>query len=307
MKFPDVSITPPVLTNWQYSFRSLLLGSGQIWAIQEADGLDLPKVRNQDPDRPLDSGQFEGLDYMSGRDITLKLHSQFASNAAMRSALTALETVMNPPEDAVTEYPIWFQRPGNPLLCCQVRPRQFRLTSDRKTSSPKIYQPLCQLHATSAYVYGPTQSQTIQVPGVSAGFAFNLAFNLSFGGGGSVGVLTINNTGVVSARPVFFFTGPMIVPTITNGSLTNNPFISVNMTLAAGDLLVVDTDLDGPSIVYYAAGSSSGSSRLINLVSGSTPFKLQVGTNKLVLTSQDSAPTGGTCEVMWAPTYPIAL
>lgn len=307
MRFPDVTVVPPVLADYAYELGGLQFGSGQSWAVQTADGLDLPKVRNGDVDRPLDSGQFEGLDYLSGRDITLTFHSQSVSDAALRTQLSALEALMLPPEDGITESWLWFQRPGNPLFVCGVRPRQFRLKGERKLSSIRVAQPIALLHATSAYVYGQTQSITANNGGIAAGFAFPLTFNLSFGGGGAVGILNAINTGVVSARPVFVFTGPIDTPTITNGSLTGNPFMTLNMVLAAGDQVVVDTDLDGPSVVFYAAGSTIGSSRLALLAPNSTPFRLQVGENKVVFTSQDSAATAGTCEVLWAPSYPIGI
>lgn len=307
MKFPAASIVPPAVGNGQYSIGGLLLGSAQTWSVLGVDGLDLPKVRSGDVARPLDAGEFAGLDYLSGRDLTVSLHSQFASDTAMRSALNLLEAQMLPPQDGVTESWLWFQRPGNPLFVCGVRPRQFRLKSERKLTSMHTAQPIVLLHATSAFVYGPTQAPSAAVGGIAAGYSFNAGFNLSFGGGGSVGIINITNTGVAPARAVYVFQGPLIVPTITNGSMPGNPFMSVNITLNAGDELVVDTDLDGPSCIYYPAGSTAGFSVLIDLVASSVPLMLQVGLNKLVFTSNDPAPTGGTCTVQWAPPYPIAI
>jgi hypothetical protein len=71
--------------------------------------------------------------------------------------------------------------------------------------------------------------------------------------------------------------------------------------------LVVDTELDGPSVVYYKADSNFGVSMASNLIAGSIPLLLGVGQNNLVFTTSDVAPTLGTCEVMWAPTYPIGV
>ncbi|MCU1494878.1 MAG: hypothetical protein JWO62_2642 [Acidimicrobiaceae bacterium] len=305
MKFPDVSVTPPVLSNGQYSIGGVLLGSGQTWAVQSADGLDLTKVRSQDTPRPLDDGEFVGLDYLSGRDITLTLHSQLGTDAAMRAAFTALQAQMIPPNDGTDESWLWFQRAGAPLYVVGVRSRQYRLKSEMKLSSIKIAQPVILMHATSAYVYGPSQAQTVQVPGVAAGFRFNLSFNLSFGGGGSVGIINATNTGLKPARGVYTFTGPILDPTITNTSLSGNPSMTYNGPMAAGDRVVIDTDTEAPSAIYYTAGSNVGVS-VLQQFSG-TPFWLQVGANQLAFTSQDSAPTAGTCEVLFAPPTPIAL
>lgn len=306
-KFPDISVIAPGLSNGQLSFGGVLMGAGQTWAIQSAEGLDLPKVNTGDSERPSDAGQFAGLDFSSGRDITLTMHSQFPSGDAMRAALAPLEAVMSSPDDGATEIPLWFQRPGNPLLCCQVRPRQFRLKSEFKTTFSKLYQPIALLHATSAFVYGPTQVVTVGVPGAPSGFSFPFGFPLEFGGGSAVGAVTINNTGTKPARAVYLFTGPMDTPTIFNGSSSGNPFMTFDFVMSPGDLLVVDTDLDGPSAVYYAAGSDVGVSVLNSIVAGSDAFYLEPGLNDLVFSTLDDAPTAGTCEIMFAPTFPIGL
>ena len=283
------------------------MGAQTVWAVQSVEGLDLPKVRSGDADRPFDSGEFEGLDFLAGRDITFTMHSQPGAWQQLRPALSALTAVMQPPSDGVTESPLWFVRPGLEQMAVMVRPRRFGLKSDNRLVYAHTAQPVLQFHATSAYLFGPTQSATVGVEAPGGGFGFPIVFPLSFGTAPPSGIINATNNGPAPCRPYIVFTGPITNPSIANTSLVGSPAMSFELDLPAGAQLVVDMDLGSPSALYFLAGTTQGVSRLNDMLVASAPWLIEPGENVLLFTSSDTAPTGGTCNVQWADTWPIGL
>lgn len=304
MSFPDITVTPPFLANWQYSFGGLVFGEGNAWAVQSADGLGLPKLNSTDPQRPRDQGEFKGLDTMGGRDLTLTLSTQAASSLALHTLLAQLESVILPSSDGVTETPLWFKRPGVPQLATMVRVRNFGLKSENKLSYSHIAQPVIAFHATDPRFYGATQSADASVPVGGSGFSFPLTFPLTFGGGSSAASINAPNNGTWEMRPLLVLTGPMLTPSITNSSIDGNPTITFGIQLFSGDQLIID--LDARSAVYFAAGTTTGQTRL-NTIQASTWWNLPPGPNTITFNTRDSGAVLGTLQMEWADAYVSAF
>src|ERR1017187_7834293 len=143
---------------------------------------------------------------------------------------------------------------------------------------------------------------------------FNATFNLSFGGGSSVTVLSCPNAGNVDTRPVLVLTGPMTNPTVANQTTGwtlsfSNPFQS-SFTLNAGDTLTVDTDLH---TVLYNAGGNTVAVPVRSWVRAGAIWPgtvagiqgLQPGANTVSFTSQDSGFVTGTLGVQYSSAYTI--
>lgn len=304
MSFPDISVTPPFLSNWQYSFAGLTFGQGQSWAVQSADGLGFPKLNSADSQRSRDQGEFKGLDIMGGRDLTLTMHTQAASSLALHTLLANLESVILPATDGVTETPLWFKRPGLPQLAMMVRVRNFGLKSENKVSYSHIAQPVIAFHATDPRCYGATQSGVAGAPVSSSGFGFPLTFDISFGGGSSATSISATNNGTWEMRPLLILTGPMLNPSIANSSLPGNPAVTFDIQLFDGDQLYID--MDAKSAVYFAAGTTIGQTRL-NTIVASNWWNLPPGPNTISFNTGDTGMVLGTLEMEWADAYVSAF
>lgn len=292
MPFPAVGASPPSLQPWQFSWLGYTIGAFQPLELQKVEGLDMQGVRTGDAGRPRDRGRFMGLDLMDGRDITLT--GQILTTGTNWQSLAAVL----PPGGAV-ESPLWFNLPGWGTLASMCRVRKHNMALDVTSALGQLSNITIQFSASDPCLYStPTLNPGVSPPSSTAGFSFNLGFNLSFGGGSVAGALSINNTGNVDARPILVVTGPCTNPSITNGTTGLN--MTFNVTMAAGDQLVVDTDFH--TVTYYTSGSTIGANRAYTLVQGSQWWTLIPGVNSIQFLTADSA-SSGTLNVQYASAY----
>ena len=308
MAFPSPSLTPPTLSDWQFSLSNVLLGAAQPLGILKVEGLgDLATIRSQDVPRARDHGELVGLDLYGGRDVTFSVWAKTDGTSLQDTLLNfAAATVVG----LETEQPLWFQLPNYPLLCVMCRPRKRTTPWDVTYAASQIGMPVAQFHCTDPRVYATGQSVTVGLPNPTAGLSFPISFPISFGSTSPSGV-TVTNAGNTEMRPVLVITGPVTNPTVQNASITGTPALTfsnptqVSYTVLAGDQLVVD--LGNPSsILYYTGGVDSGSapaSRAGWLVAGSTYWDLLPGANLIQFLSQDTASVAGTCSIQWASSY----
>ena len=309
MAFPSPSLTPPTLTNWQFSYNGLTFGHATPIKISQVQGLgDLAVVRSGDISRSRDHGENIGLDVYGGRDITLNLEAEDSGSGVPATMSTLASATL---VGLTTESPMWFQVPGYPLLCVMCRPRKRTMPWDVGYQIGKLGVVSTQFHATDPRIYGAGQSVTVGLPNPTTGMHFPVTFPMTFGSVAPSGV-TVTNAGNAETRPIIVITGPVTNPSVQNASIAGSPTLSftnpnqTGYTVAAGDQLVIDTDLH--SIQYYVGGVSSGSapaSRGGWLVSGSTWWDLAAGGNLIQFLSQDSASVAGTCSVQWASAYSL--
>jgi hypothetical protein len=292
--FPSPTATVPTLSAYQISFNGLVMGAGASGIeIKEIDGLDVEAVRSGDAARARDRGEFAGLDLLGGRDITVKVDLSTIGASSFGAALQALAAVMIPA--GATEAPWFINLPfaNWGTLACMARPR----TRAWKIDIPFAFGGLSQdqapmWHATDPLFYStPTSEASCTLATITdKGFTFPFTFPLSFGGAESPSSITIDQGGNIDCRPILVITGPVTKPSISNSSLPNNPTITFDVTLSAGEQLVVDTDL-GTALIYVP-GTSVGSPAASTLVAGSQWWSLYPGTN--VINYNASATAGGS-------------
>jgi hypothetical protein len=303
--FPLATVTPPTLSNWQVSFNGLTIGVGTAYGLLQIEGFDLPPVANGDVARPRDTGEFIGLDFLRGRDITMTVDLT-SSAAGVASAAQALATAFVPPSDGQTETPLWIQLPGLPLMCASVRVRKRSGIIDLAWSQGYVKASIIGMHATDPRVYAPTIGSTIDLASIVGGLTWPTSFPLTFGSSSGGGSLIVNNTGNMEMRPIITITGPVTNPVVENETL--GEFLSfantnVGYTLANGEQLVIDTDAH--SVMFFPLDATIGASRRQWLQNGSTWWNLPPGTSSIVFSSGDSSLPSPvpTCEVTFAPAY----
>ncbi|GAA3627082.1 hypothetical protein GCM10023079_16610 [Streptomyces chitinivorans] len=131
-------------------------------------------------------------------------------------------------------------------------------------------------------------------PGPDTGPEAGLAWPLDWGTTGSTGTVTAHNSGETAAHPVIEFRGPVHRPSLTR--LTDGLRLSYGITLAAGEVLTVDTQagtvvLNGTASRLYTATARSAPEQLFLLEPGATPLAFRSG---------DTVPgPGATATVRW--------
>jgi len=309
MAFPTTAA--PSLSNWELQYGGLNLGNTTPYAISEIAGLDLPVIRNGDVPRPRDHGELIGLDFMSGRDVTIT--ANFASDGtslqhAAEALATAFETGIG------TESPLWIQIPNLPCLGLMCRARKRTVPIDIGYSVSAMAQASILVHSTDPRLYTTPTTSTVGLPAPIGGLTFPATFPATFGGGGTYGSISATNTGNVEMRPTFVITGPVtnpVVQNVTTGWILSfsNP-TGIGYTLNAGDTLAVDTDLR--TILYTASGSSVSAPRRNWLVANSVwpnPVAgiagIAPGANTIEFSSGDSSAVVGTLALSWSSAYLI--
>src|ERR1017187_4522931 len=308
MPFPPYGTAVPSLSTYQLSYLGLTMGPSTAYGFKMMEGFDQPVIRSADVARPREGGELAGLDLSSGRELILTGLVQ-SDGTSVQHAMSALATTLLP---TFNEAPMWFQFPNLPLLASMVRPRKGTGPLDVTTGA--VNNKVLGFHATDPRLYAAPSQVSGGLPAPLGGMHFNATFNLSFGGGSSVTVLSCPNAGNVDTRPVLVITGPVTNPIVTNQTTGwalsfTNPFQS-SFTLNAGDTLTVDTDLH--TVLYLASGNTVAVPVRNWVVPGAIwPGTvagiqgLQPGANTISFNSQDSGSVAGTLAVQWSSAYTI--
>jgi hypothetical protein len=133
--------------------------------------------------------------------------------------------------------------------------------------------------------------------GEENGFGFNLGFDLSFGGGGVVGQLLVDNAGDAATPPRLKVSGPVTNPIIAN--VTTGEEIRLIYTLAEGEYLEVDTRPDNVSVLL---NGSSNRYSVLDFVN-SQIWELAPGVNDVRLRATAVA-APATLTVNWRDAWP---
>lgn len=309
MSFPSPSVVPPTFTQYpSVYFQGITFGGNGTFQLNTIEGLDMPTVRTGDPDAPREHGQYIGTDLLSGRDITLNIDVglPFGSYSSLSGAMSALRLALTP--TGTTENPLFIQLPNGTQLVSMVRPRKRSTKIDIPYINGNIAMGISiQFHATDPVLYAAgTLDPTVGIPAPLGGFSFPLIFPLSFGGGFEVPVIQATNYGDMPCYPILAVTGPCTYPTITNASLSGTPFIQFQVTMNAGDQLVINTDPKYPSATYYSSGSNLGYPVMYTLSQNSAFWALATGLNNIEFTTGDLAATVGTLTMEYSSAYSAA-
>lgn len=275
-----------VAADYQAEYAGLLMGPGTSYELDDFGGLDdLPEFRTSDTARPSDHGLFAGTDFAAGRTVDLTVKVEAASAAAFRSALDSL---MGVTDVQPAELPLTFRLPGMAAnRRINVRPRR-RVAMPVNGLYGKITKVAVQFFATDPRVYADDETVlTVGAATAGGGRTYNRTYPLTYAAGGSGGSVAAVNAGTFPTRPVLKITGPATNPRIEN--VEANAFLTFNLTLAAGEFLVVDL----AARTVLLGGTAS---RYSTLAVGSSWWELQPGTNTIRFSTADSQ---GTLEVRY--------
>lgn len=291
-------------------YQGVVFGAGTAFGMSKLEGLDLPDVRSGNTDRPRTRGAFVGANLLKTRQPTLTfdvgpLAANFGGYGNLTGALQALTSACS--TEGTTEYPLWIQLPGWPLVCSMARVLKKNVPYDITADLGHLVKgATIQWEATDPYFYSaPTQTATMGLPTQVSGLTFPLSFPLGFGGAVTGNQATVTNYGDVPCWPVLEITGPCINPSVSNLTTTGGPSVQFNIELLAGDTLIVDMDLQ--TILYTPVGQTVAAAYPNVLRSGSTFFSIPPGSSVLEFTSQDSSSAAGILSVWYASAYDSLL
>jgi len=296
--FPAPSVEVPTLAPYQFWFYDLLLGPNTSVELKKINGAELPTIRSGDSERPREHGMFVGLDVMAGGELTLEGDLQ-KDDVSFAHAWRALAAATVP--KGVVEAPLYVSLPGYGTLVSMARVRKRSIPIDITFALGELGGVTLLFAASDPRLYStPTQSASVTPPGTGSGFSFPLVFPLSFGGGSVAGVLSLNNEGNIDTKPILTVEGPCTNPSITLASAENSPNLTFELTMAAGDRLVLNTDMK--TATYFTAGSTIGATRWYTRAPGSQWFTLPRGLNTIQFLTEDPEPSG-VLTAEWASAY----
>lgn len=231
-----------ITADWQIEWRGVLLGSGTSYGWSNLDGwLDLPGMRIGDQARPGRHGAYAGQQLADERVITWDA-TMYPATASFAAAVDVLRRV-TAVEEAPDEEPLVIRLSGTAWLV-NARVTRRRLPVDRRYNAQAV-PVVVQWVATDPRLYSP-QLQTSGAVGLpspgAGGLVFPLVFPLTFGTGQAGGNFSLVNTGTVTTWPTFRIDGPVTGPVVTNVTTGQQLQFDPAFAVAAGQVLLVDTD-----------------------------------------------------------------
>jgi hypothetical protein len=255
--FPSPLLETPTLDAYQFSYDGLTFGGfgeEDPYHLLLCEGLyDEATIVTGDAKRPLDQGEFAGIDSAGGKDMILQfaVRTDGTSFDHARQALSGAMRVRGS-----TEKPLWFQLPSG-LYAVMARPRGFVCPLDANAVQLQAAIATMRLHTTDPRVYlAPSLQASVGIPGP-----------------GEFGEITVTNEGNEGCRGVYVIEGPCLDPKILANSIPGKPFLEYDLTMVAGDVLEIDSDWETATLTH--AGVTKSANKY--LAEGSHWFELEPG------------------------------
>jgi hypothetical protein len=288
-----------------------IAGAGTSIGLKSISGLrDLPAIRAQDQERWQGDGAYPSPAYTGERvlqivwELTLatNLESSLSSLAAgfqnvtdpsavcMTSAdyLTQLASAGTKPVSALT---IQLPNRPNPFMVFG-RPTKYNAPIDANYQYGQV-NVTSEWTASDGLLYDAgVNTATVTVAYSTGGAPFPWTFPVHFGTS-TGGIFTAANAGSYPASPVYKITGPVTNPKILNTA--TGQYITVKLTLATGDVLIIDTQ--------SRAIRLNGVNRNNVLDTTSAFFKIPAGGTSLQFASSDSGTVAGQLTAYTLNTY----
>jgi hypothetical protein len=220
-----------ITANYQYEYVGVLYGANQKLKVINLDGVfNSTEVKTQDLDRYDMPGSVPGPHMRAARKLTMTFGVDADSGVDCENILLSLNNSLRP---KMTELPFVMLRPGRPKMFLNCRPTRYQV--------PTAYE----------IVHGLVESGNIEWTG-SDPLWYSLvqsSQDIVVGAGNVGNSVVIDSPGTESTAPTFTITGPATNPRIQvsaqtpmdDGEEYNGLTVAVDVVLAAGDTLVIDT------------------------------------------------------------------
>jgi len=204
--------------------------------IERVSGLDSAPYRETLRDHEGTDGGFLDAEFEKGRDVILE-GIVYADSGTIESYLDSLKENYAPVQ---TPIPFYLKAPGVDERVVFVKPRGVRYdwATARRLG---ITNAQFLMYAEDPRIYDSNLLNSVINYGGSSGLglAFNVGFNVNFGGGATPAGTTLTNSGNRPTPIIFLITGPIVNPVITNS--TSGHSLGFTIELLTGETLTVDT------------------------------------------------------------------
>lgn len=261
----------------EFELRGLLMGPGGVWQVREIEGLGTPPFRTSDSPRPVQHGEFPGLDLLEGRTVRLSLLTEHADSAVLRDRADELTRAWAPADGDAGErdVPLHIRPLGDRKEVVFGRPRRCTIRLEVDLFEAEILAADVEYRAQDPRRYSATESSvSVSPPVTSAGRTYDLTFDRAYGAGTS-GTVTATNVGNFGTFPVWTIDGPLTNIDLENATVGKT--VSIAISLAVGDMLEVDFQertvlLNGTASRYNTL--TSGASDWWELTPGDNDLRL---------------------------------
>ena len=245
-------------SDFQVYYRGVTWGDGD-HELVKLDIFNGAEVRSNDTDLPTHHGQQFGVDYASGRAVTMEveLWSDTAEGLQVRIqewlAATTISEIEHP---LIIKLPDWDDYTDK--VAIDVRPRRRSgPVIEVNTVVGHMARASCQFWATDPRLYSESvQTSLLTQAESSGGLTFDATPDFTFGVAGSGGTAVIDNTGNFESWPHYTITGPITNPSI---EITDqNGFIwtlSFNGTVGTNDELHIDSHPRNRTVLLNGSAS----------------------------------------------------
>lgn len=225
------------MTFYSFDFGGFVFGAETPHSVMAVDGLEgLPELRTQDDNRGFNDGMFSGRDFLSGRNLTFDIVTFAGNGNSAFQNYNLLQAALKPQQSGTTALNFQMSPDDAPqVLYARVRSRQTVV--DPEYTYGFIKSQVTMFCPDPRYFDNTTQTVTLTPPSV-LGRTYNRTYDLSYGGGSNNSSAAIVNSGWATATPTITINGPG--QALTVGSSTEGKSITINYTLMATDVAVVD-------------------------------------------------------------------
>lgn len=262
-------------------------------AIHRIQGLETPDIRFAKYDRPGEDGAEIANVLYGGRPITLEGTVWGESSSAYeqnRRAIQGMTLLTRDSNSRPNRKTLKFKTLDNLELQTEVNIRDIKMEIEDVLSSKlfiDLYSPKFILESQG------TKQVTVDIIG-GGGATYPVIYPVTYGAeSGTIG--SVNNIGNARAFPLIYIIGPITNPLIQN--VTTGKFMRLNLTLLAGEQVIITTYPNNKSII------KNGNQSMISTKSDNSRFWwLNPGINIITLRSGLSSDTG-QAQIVWRDSY----
>jgi hypothetical protein len=266
-------------------YNGLVLDTAGI-LVKSVKGLaDAPDVSPQDQPLVARDGLAAGYDYLRGRTVQLLLDVTGTDVAGFNAAMTALSQAFV--VGGQTELPLTFQVngvAGGNQVRVNCRTRKFSPVgiTEEWINQGSASEVAIELFATDPRKYSDAAiTISLSVAATPGGFTFPITFPLTFGTGGTSGIVAVENLGNIASPPSFRIYGPITNPTLRNE--TTGKQLSLALVVASGDY--VDIDVKNSSVLL------NGTANRYSSLSSAQWWYLEPGINQIRYSASSGSST----------------
>jgi hypothetical protein len=263
--------------------------NGVDWIVtQESGWFAAPQIKTSRVDKPAARGSLIGNEYRGSRVIALSGEIAAPDVPTLRASQRKLLGICPSPQSL---YQITGAEEDGTSLYAMVKLDGSIVTQPKSWSTATFSLQLVAPDPRRISTATKSSYAILSSPG-SSGVSYPVSYPVSYGVPGLPAAVAMTNNGTADADMVITFQGPLTAPLLYN--VTTGDYIGYSQTLAAGDVVTIDTSSGSVSF--------NGSQFRVNLVITTWPVIPAMGSLSMAFRTGNPADTGNVT-VTYADSY----